>query len=239
MDATGVVGRRSSWLGLQPGCWWAPCCSRFRATIPRAPLPASGRSATLVTTPIPRRWTPRGRPATRPAPIATTRTSSVERSGFRLVAGRPLDGTERIGEALSGAAGPERPWLAPVGRPSGHGHDLEAGGDASVRHARDAAIEVGGPEERAAAHEAPPALAERIGLAHGPELRHEGERTFVGHGDAVAIDHREREAGALKQPREVAAVGHRRDARTGTPFLGEFRLQEGPAKAVEGVATEH
>src|SRR5512135_3561459 len=116
--------------------------------------------------------TPRARRTNRPAPTGTTQTSFAEASGPRLVARRPLDCAERIGEPYGGAAGPQRLRLALVGCPGRHRQDLEPGSDPAIGGAGESAVDLGHAQERAAPREAAATLAERIRLAHGPELRH-------------------------------------------------------------------
>ena len=84
----------------------------------------------------------------------------------------------------------------------------------------------------------PPPGRERVGLAHRPEVAHQGERVGPSDDDGVAVGDGEREARALKQRPAVADIGERRDARTRAARDFALRLQQDAAEFVQGLSAE-
>ena len=65
----------------------------------------------------------------------------------------------------------------------------------------------------AAAGKLPMPFQRCIGFAHSAQIRQQPEGIGIGHGDAVAIDHRQGKAGALQQGAGVPQIGEWGNAR--------------------------
>ena len=109
----------------------------------------------------------------------------------------------------------ERLLLAVDRRPGGQRDDLERRRNAAVGTGEALGVNLAGAQQCCPAQWRAAALGEHIGGAHGAQVVHEGERVWVGDGEAVAVDDGEREARALQQAAEVAAVREWRDAGAG------------------------
>jgi len=77
-----------------------------------------------------------------------------------------------------------------------------------------------------------------VGLAHRPEIPHQLPGIGIIDGDAVAIDDRQSEAGALQQAGEIARIGERRDARAGTILDLAFGFEQRDAQRPERLSGE-
>src|SRR6185437_12301967 len=113
----------------------------------------------------------------------------------RFIARLVLLGAERIGESRGSAAGTQRARLRLVWRPGGQRGDLEFRRDAPLLVTETRAIDFGCTQHRRAAREMAVAQRGGVGLAHRTQIAHELPGVGIVHGDAVAIDDRQRETG--------------------------------------------
>ncbi|MNJ59428.1 hypothetical protein D3C77_551120 [compost metagenome] len=93
-------------------------------------------------------------------------------------------------------------------------HHLEGRRDAPVRLGVALGVELGRAGQDGAA-ERPDRPGQDVGLAHGPQVAHQGEQVRVAHRDPIHVADRQGEARPLQQARPVEAVGEGRDAGLG------------------------
>ena len=100
-----------------------------------------------------------------------------------------------------------------MGRPSANPESFESGAQPAVGIAELFGVNFCGAQENGAANRAAVAGKERVGRPKGAKIANEREHVGVARDDAVAVDDRQRQAGALQERSQRANVGERRYAR--------------------------
>lgn len=117
--------------------------------------------------------------------------------------------------------------------------DVELRRQPPVRPLMPLRVELCGSQEYGAAGRMPQPIAQRVGFAHRPQIRHQPERILIGDFNMIQIGHGEGKARPLQQPGRISQVDHGGNARRHAAADLLLRIHQAVAQFSQGLATQN